>query len=139
MTCISAAIIRSAADDNASKKYIDMLCTLCVICALVLPVFPLIPYIDEYSVEEFFDDDSLSVMNMDGNEIYNNYLRSVSVEQAELYLESEVSAMLDLDVEEIDVRLISDNADDCSTVTETVVYLSGEAIIKDPAVIIVQQ
>ena len=135
LTCISAAIVRSAVEGNASKKYIDMLCSICVVCALVLPIFPLIPYIDEYDVEAFFDENGMAVAESDSVEIYNGYLHSVSVEQAELSLELGLSDELGLKVEEIDVQLILDTAEEELVVTETVVYLQGSAINKDPAVI----
>lgn len=135
LTCISAAIVRSAVDDSVSKKYIDILCSLCVVCSLVLPVFPLISSIDEYDLEAFFDENALTVMESDSDKIYNDYLRSVSVEQAEFFLESDICDSLNLEEKEVDIRLLSETVDDRVVVTEAVVYLYDSAASKDPAVI----
>ena len=135
LTCISAAIVKAAADDGASKKYIDTLCSLCVVCALVLPVFPMISDIDEYDLSAFFDGDSLNVRGSDGVQIYNGYLQSVSVEQAESLIETELCSLLDAKAEEVELRLLWEDSDGQILLTEAVVYLSGGAVAEDPSVV----
>ena len=135
LTCISAAIVKSAADDGGAKKYIDTLCSLCVVCALVLPVLPMISHIDEYDLSEFFNENSLTVMESENIQIYNDYLHSVSIGQAEYSIEAEICTQLDIKEEEVEIQLFSDTVDDRIILTEAVVYLYGGAVTKDPSVI----
>ena len=132
LTCISAVIVRQAAENDRSKKIVDMICSLCVICALVLPVLPLIPQIAEYDIGSFFEE---GYDGYDGEAIYNGNVYGVSVEQAEEHLEEELCEKLGVKTEDIDVRLIWSSEGDGFLVEEATVYIHMGAMDKDPDVI----
>ena len=102
--CIAAAIVKAMVSENATKKYIEMICALCVICVISQPIIGYITETDGLS--PMFDDKKEISENYD--EIYNSYLMEQGLRAAEDHVSERVCESLETKVGAIRILLTTD-------------------------------
>lgn len=135
LVCVASAVVRAASGNDATKKYIDLLCSLCVICAIVIPVAREFSELDADGIGEFFEEDVFEYGQEDYGEIYNSYLHEGSVTLAEETLENGLLNALELGAGDIKVTLLTDTSGETPRVCEAVATLYGKAYAADPELI----
>lgn len=135
LVCIASAVVRASAGNNASKKYIDILCSLCVICAIVIPVAQEFSSIDADGISDFLEEDPFEYGQEDYGEIYNSYLREESIRSAEEALENGLLDTLGLSEGDVRIKLITDTSGEALSVCEVIATLGHGAYNTDPVLI----
>ena len=84
--CLLSAIVRAVTPESATKKYIEILCSLCVVAAIVLPI---IKQISDYNgVDGLFE--AIDYESYDYEEIYNSYIIDENIKMAQETLAREL-------------------------------------------------
>ena len=132
LVCIASAVVRVATGNSATKKYIDLLCSICVICAIIIPVIREIPSFDGEKIEDLIDGITDEYTVSDYDEIYKSYLLEQNLKEAESVLQTELCQRLSLDRDSVKITLRADATSEGVTVSEAVVSLGKGAYSADP-------
>ncbi|MBE6577515.1 MAG: hypothetical protein E7653_05200 [Ruminococcaceae bacterium] len=127
--CCVAAVIRTACPENATKKYIEMLCAVCVISAISLPIFGAFADFDGF--DSVFVESGESDDNYD--EIYKSYLNDKGVDSAESVISDTLCEQLGVDGGAIRIVLHID--EESSKVLSATAIIGNGAVDTDPALI----
>ena len=126
--CLLSAIVRAITPESATKKYIEILCSLCVVAAIVLPI---IKQISDYNgVDGLFEE--IDYESYDYEEIYNSYIMDENIKMAQETLACELENKFGTDSGSIGVRLITEIIDGEIKTRLVKVILSAKAIAISP-------
>lgn len=126
--CLVSAIIKVISPEGATKKYIEMLCSLCVISAVIFPMGRQIS--EDYGIGDLIPDIEYESESYD--EIYNQYLLDQNIKNACEVLRTELCERLGTDSSEIEVKISTEDIDGEIKVRSVSVILGVGAITADP-------
>lgn len=113
------------------QKYLRLLCGFCMIAILVAPLPSYYEAMDEmlsFSEGEYGEN---GVSNYD--EFYQNALCDASEKQMEIWLKSQFFNRYSLHEEDLSATVLLERDGDKVTVKKTILYISGRALLIDPA------
>ncbi len=125
--CCVAAVIKTASPENATKKYIEMLCAVCVICAVALPAIGIIAEFEGFA--SIFDENTDTENNYD--EIYKQYLNEEGVASAEDVISNSLCRRFG--VEDGAIRVVLTLDEDGAAVASATAVIGKGAVDVDPS------
>ena len=102
--CSTAAVVKVLSPDNATKKYIEIICALCVICAVCQPIFGAINGVGGIMSHFDYDKD----INENYDEIYKKYLDEQGIEMAQESISNALCDSVGADDGAIRIRIYID-------------------------------
>lgn len=127
--CLVSVIVRIISPEGATKKYIEMICSVCVIAAVAMPVVKAITG---------FDGDNIDIglggeyEEQDYGEIYNSNLLNENRLAAEELLKNELTGLLSVSSDSLRVSLRVSQSADGAVIDSATVYIGGGAVASDP-------
>ena len=127
--CTVAAVVRAVSLEGAVKKYLETVCAVCVIGAVTVPMVMLMSELGGIG-GLFLPEDT--VVELDYDEIYNQYLAEGNLRVSEEILEQELCQRFGRETGEIDVSLSFELSKEGISLTGVLVTLNSGAASVDP-------
>jgi hypothetical protein len=127
--CCAAAVVKAISPEGATKKHIELICSVCIISAMALPLSNVISGITD--IKSLFGDNEALVDNYD--EIYKSHLLNEGIKSAEDAISRDVCKSVDVPDGAIKIRLyLNENGEEVSSATAIV---GKDAVTADPKLI----